>query len=274
MARSLTQAGPERANRMILLGAVALAVLAAVLVFAGLSNFGGGSSDSSSGVGATVSVVVASADIKAGTKITADMLEIDTLPRTAAIDGAVTDKSVVLGLTTLYPLQKHDQLSATKLGQSEKDLGFTGVIPAGMRAVAIPVTEMTSVGGLIVAGDHIDITAVYSKTGSNGVAQASTLLQNVLVLSVGQTAAKPVARLDSSGKPLPADSQIAAPPDNTSAKPTAKTLTVAVAPQQVSVLALAQDQGKIYLSLRPPGDNATVQGVDAPQALPATAPTP
>ncbi len=273
MARSLTQAGPERANRMILIGAVALAVLAAILVFAGLSNFGGGSGNTS-GFGSTVNVVVAAGDIKAGTKITADMLEIDTLPRAAAIDGAVTDKSVVLGLTTLYPIQKHDQLSATKLGQSEKDLGFTGVIPAGMRAVAIPVTEMTSVGGLILAGDHIDITAVYSKSGANGVAQASTLLQNVLVLSVGQTAAKPVARLDANGKPLAADSQIAAPPDNTSAKPTAKTLTVAVAPQDVSVLALAQDQGKIYLSLRPPGDDAPVPGVDAARSLPAQAPTP
>ena len=267
MARTMTQGSPERANRLILIGGVALAALAAILVFAGLSNFGGGG-DGASGFGSTVNVVVAGSDIKAGTKITAEMLDIDTVPSAAAIEGATTDKSAVVGLTTLYPLQKNDQLSAAKLGQTEKDLGFTGVIPAGMRAVAIPVSEMTSVGGLIVAGDRVDITAVYSKTGANGEAQASTLLQSVLVLSVGQTAAKPVARLDANGTPLAADSQIAAPPDNTSAKPTAKTLTVAVAPQDVAVLALAQDQGKIYLSLRPPGDSTTVQGVDAPKALP------
>jgi len=273
MARSLTQLGPERANRMILFGAIGLAVVAAVLVFASLSNYGG-SSDGTPGFGSTVNVVVAASDIKAGTKITADMLEIDTLPSAAAVTGAVTDKAAVVGLTTLYPLQKNDQLSATKLGQSESDLGFTGVIPDGMRAVAIPVSETTSVGGLIVAGDHIDITAVYTRTTANGPAQASTLLQNVLVLSVGQTAAKPVARLDANGEPIAADAQVVQPPDNTSAKPTAKTLTVAVAPQQVSMLALAQEQGKIYLSLRLPGDISTVPGVDAPQALPATEPAP
>jgi pilus assembly protein CpaB len=257
----------DRANRLILIGAVGLAVLAAILVFVGLSNFGG-SSDSSSGFGSTVNVVVAAGDIKAGTKITSDLLDVSTVPSRAAVAGAVTDKSAVVGLTALYPLQKNDQLSAVKLGQSEKDLGFTGVIPTGMRAFAIQVTEMTSVGGLIVAGDHVDITSVYANTAGNGAPQASTLLQNVLVLSVGQTTAKPVARLDAKGTPLAADSQIAAPPDNTSAKPTARTLTVAVAPKDVSVLALAQDQGKIYLSLRPPGDTATVEGVDAPQALP------
>jgi pilus assembly protein CpaB len=273
MARSWTQAGPERTNRMILLGAVGLAVVAAILVFAGLSNFGG-SGNGNSDFGSTVNVVVAATDIKAGTKITADMLELATVPSRAMIAGAVTDKDAVVGLTTLYPLQKNDEISASKLGQSEKDLGFTGTIPTGMRAISIPVTESTMVGGLIVGGDHVDVTAVYDKAGSNSVAQASTLLQNVLVLSVGQTTAKPVARLDANGTPLPPDSQIAAPPDNTSAKPTAKTVTLAVSPQDVVTIALAQDQGTLYLSLRSTGDTASVQGVDAPRQLPAPAPTP
>ena len=271
MARSLTHAGPERSNRLILFGAIGLAVVAAIGAFGILSNFGGGSSNSS-GFGATANVVVAATDIKAGTKITPDMLDIATLPTRAVVAGAITDKSAVVGLTTLYPLQKNDQISAATLGQSEQDLGFTNVIPPGMRAISIPVTESTMVGGLIVAGDHVDVTAVYNRTSANGVAQASTLLQDVLVLSVGQTTAKPVARLDANGTPLAADSQIVQPPDNTSAKPTAKTVTLAVNPQDVATIALAQDQGKIYLSLRPPGDNATVPGVNTARALPTPAP--
>jgi pilus assembly protein CpaB len=174
-----------------------------------------------------------------------------------------------VGLTATYPLQKHDQLSATKLGQGADDgKGLTGVIPSGKRAVAIPISETTSVGGLIVAGDRVDITAVYDKQTSNGTSAASTLLQNVLVLSVGQNAAKAVARLDANGKPLPEDSQVVAPPSDTDPNAKAKTITVAVDPQDVAVLALAQDQGKIYLSLRPPGDDAAVPGVDAPKTLP------
>mgnify|MGYP001618204685 CR=1 FL=1 len=56
MARTLTQPGSDRQNRMIFMGAIALAALAAVLVFASLSNFGGGSGSSSdrSGCGNSV----------------------------------------------------------------------------------------------------------------------------------------------------------------------------------------------------------------------------
>ncbi len=267
MARTLAGAGPERTNRLILIGAIALAVVAAVLVFASLSSFGG--SDNTNSIGGTVSVVVAAQDIKAGTTITGDMLTTAVIPSKVLVNGAVTDKQAAVGLVNLYPIYKNDQVSAPKLGQGDKNCGFRCAIPNGMVAVSVPISETTSVGGLIQPGDYIDITAVYNKSNGDN---ATGLLQNVLVLAVGQNAAKPTAQLDSNGNPLPADSAAVVGSDNTDPNNKAKTLTVAVNPQDVGTLALATTQGTVYLSLRPPGDTTIVPA--APDAGAADAPTP
>lgn len=266
MARTLTQPGPERANRLIFTGAVALAAVAAILIFVALSNFGGGGKSKTT-AGGSVSVVVASRDIKAGTKISDDMLKVASVSKDSELPGAFADKAALVGLTTRYPVQSQEQLTSAKVGQTADDKVFAAVIPAGKRAVAIPVSETTSVGGLIVAGDHIDITAVINGKGGSQNDSASTLLQDVLVLSVAQTAQTVTTRVDPNGTPI-AEGAIANRPDNTSAKPTARSITVAVDPKDVALIALAQEQGKIYLSLRPPGDDAQVQGVDAPRSLP------
>jgi pilus assembly protein CpaB len=253
MARTLAGAGPERTNRLILIGAIALAVVAAVLVFASLRNFGGGSGSNS--IGGTVSVVVAAQDIKAGTKITSDMVTTAVIPSKVMVEGAVTDKQAAVGLTNLYPIYKNDQVSAPKLGQGDSKCGFTCAIPNGLVAVSVPISETTSVGGLIQPGDHIDVTAVYNKANGDN---ATSLLQNVLVLAVGQNAAKATAQLDANGNPLPADSAAVVAPDNQDPNNKARTLTVAVNPLDVGTLALATTQGTVYLSLRAPGDTTTV----------------
>lgn len=266
MARTLAGAGPERTNRLILIGAIALAVVAAVLVFASLSSFGGGSDNNS--IGGTVSVVVAAQDIKAGTTISADMLTTAVIPSKVLVDGAVTDKQAAVGLVNLYPIYKNDQVSAPKLGKTESsNCGLPCAIPNGMVAVSVPISETTSVGGLIQPGDYIDITAVYGKSNGDN---ATSLLQNVLVLAVGQNAAKPTAQLDSNGNPLPADNAAVVGPDNQDPNNKAKTLTVAVNPQDVGTLALATTQGTVYLSLRPPGDKTIVPAPDAGAASGAT----
>jgi pilus assembly protein CpaB len=270
MARTLTQAGPERANRLIFIGAIALAALAAVLVFFALSNWGdsGTSKSDTTAKGATVSVVVASRDIAAGVKISDDMLSVTSLAASGSVTGAITDKAALLGLTTRYPLQKNQQFSTAVLGQAGKDATvFAAVVPAGKRAIALPISETTGVGGLIVAGDHVDITAIIDKNVAGQVSQASTLLQNVLVLAVAQTSQKATTRLDANGNPI-ADAPVAGRPENTNAHPDARSITVAVDPQEVALIALAQEKGKIYLSLRSPDDAAAVPGVEIPRALP------
>ncbi|MDP9237334.1 MAG: Flp pilus assembly protein CpaB [Chloroflexota bacterium] len=265
MARSITQANPERTNRLIFIGAIGLAIMAAVLVFAALRDSGG--STKTADPAAARAVVTAAKDIKAGTRLTADMLELNYVQNDAVLAGVYSETKGLVGLTTRYPVQKGEQVSNTKIGQTVTEPGVSGLVPAAKRAVSLPLTETTGVGGLLVAGDRVDITAIIDKRTANGVEQASTLLQNVQVLSVGQTAQQLTTQVDANGTPI-SDSSSGARPKDTAAQPAARSITVAVDPQDVGLLALAQEQGKIYFSLRPVGEDAAVPGLDAPRTLP------
>ncbi len=273
MARSLTQSGTDRQNRMILVGAIGLALLAAVLVFASLNTFGGDDGGSSV-LGTTQDVVVAAQDIKAGTKITNDMVAISTLPKNAVIADVISDKTVVVGLTARYPLTAGDQLSPIKLGQTESNRTFSDVIPEGKRAVSVDVVEKTSVGGLIIAGDHVDVIVIGKSTAANGgqdVPVSMTLLQDVEVLSVAQTTQEPVARLDKDGNSIQTDTaegSISTRPDDTDANPKAKSVTLAVSPEDAARLALAGQSYSIYLSLRGTGDDGKINNPNDLQILP------
>jgi pilus assembly protein CpaB len=253
---------PERANRLLLIGAVALAVAAAALVFFSLSNFGG-SSDNTAFSGGTVNVVVASRDIKAGTKITNEMLDVATLPQAGTADGAITDKTSLDGLTLRYPVGKGEQFTSAKVGQGDKGDGISFIVPAGKRAMAVQVSEGTSVGGQIVAGDHVDLMVVVdAREGDQSISRGITLLQNVEVLSVAQNAQKATTRLDANGKPIESDTaagSIATRPDDTSADPKARTVTLAVAPEDAPLVAVAQSQGTVFLSLRAFGDDSAAE---------------
>ena len=99
-----------------------------------------------------------------------------------------------------------------------------------------------------------------------------TLLQNVEVLSVAQESQKPVARLDKDGKPIAASSasDLATRPDNTDASPKARTVTLGVLSDDAAKLALAGKAYSIYLSLRGPGDDSTIDAGTSLQQLPPT----
>jgi pilus assembly protein CpaB len=126
-------------------------------------------------------------------------------------------------------------------------------VPVGMRAISIDTTAEIAVAGLVRPGDRVDVQVVYpgedSISGSrgNGRSRAKALLQMVPVLAVGDLVL---------GTPVKDGTAEAA-----SAPQTARTVTLALTPQQVSELSLAKSTGGLYLSLRNPEDNAEVQSV-------------
>jgi pilus assembly protein CpaB len=122
-----------------------------------------------------------------------------------------------------------------------------------MRAVAVKVDEISGVGGLLVAGDHVDIIAVFDE-GDVDVSKAVTILQNIEVLSVGQDAQEPLAGT-TGGTQQGSSGQR---PDDTDPQPNARTVTLAVTAEQAQLLALVQENGRIWLSLRAFGDEAPV----------------
>ena len=264
MARTIASANPERQNRLIFMGAVTFAILAAVLVFAALSGVGDDGGGGGSAVfGDTVDVVVASQEISAGTRVSGDMLQLATLPVNGIVEGALTTREGLDGLVVRQNMAKGEQFTAVKLGQSESDADKTlsAIVPPGKRAAALEVDEDTLVGGLVVAGDRVDVIVVIEDQNGDGPPRALTLLQDVEVLAVAQTTQKPVTRLDRDGNPIETDTAsgtLSTRPDDTSSNEKAKTVTLAVDPNDAALLALAQDQGKVYFVLRGQGDDEIV----------------
>src|SRR5207302_9112182 len=59
------------------------------------------------------------------------------------------------------------------------------MIPAGLRAMSLTLTELDGAGGLIVPGQRVDVVAVFKKD-TLGKDESMIILQDVLVLAVAQ----------------------------------------------------------------------------------------
>lgn len=190
-------------------------------------------------------VVVARKDIPAGSAIKEDMVKEESVNRGALQPRAAQAMDRVIGRVSLAPISKGEQLLLNKLAISGQETSLSSKIPAGKRAITMPVDNISSVGGMIKPGDHVDVIGnvpvpVMSRDGKQ-VTQITTmpLFQNVLVLAMGQEFTTAPAG-DSAARGTRASFPV---------------ITLALTPQEANLIAFAQEQGKIRFILRSPGDN-------------------
>jgi pilus assembly protein CpaB len=245
----------EAQNRLPLLGAIGLALLAAIFAFAALRAAGG---DGGGGVADDIDVVVASQRIEAGAIVSPDMLEVTALPADALIENALTSLDGLEGLVVRYPIEQGEQITNEKLGQlgTESD-GVGSVVPLGMRGFSIEVTEEKIFGGLLTPGDHVDVIGIVTRTvGEEDITESVLLVQNAEVIGVGEERKNLIAREDRDGNPIE-DGAISERPDDVEAQPEATSVTLLVTPSDALIIALAQEEGSVWFSVRGPGDNET-----------------
>jgi pilus assembly protein CpaB len=200
-----------------------------------------------------VVVVVANADIPKGTTITDKMLATQSLTRENFQPQAVSYPERVVGMITLIPVSKGEQVTLNKLTSTKEATGkgssLAMLTPVGKRAITIQVDNISSLLGMVKAGDYVDIAAavpvpVQNQSGGAMSQQPAVipLFQNVLVLAVGRDMGASVQddrRYQQAGQPAAE----ASPP-----------VTLAVAPSEANLLAFVQEQGRIRLVLRSPAD--------------------
>lgn len=239
----------QRANssgsRRVLLISLVFGLLSAFLIWRLLSSAGSGSAS-----GAMVPVVVARQDIPARTMVTDGMISVKQVPASLRLATAYTDTKTLVGHPTKDAIGAGEQVLVARVAADPKELGFTGTVPPGLRAASIQVTEVSSVGGLVQPGDLVDVIGVFqvndsaataSALGKNdaGKAQhmiAATILQSAPVLAIAQSS--------QNGATQPTSGKVAA--GKTQAD--AKTVTLAVSPQDAERLALADTIGTLRLS--------------------------
>ncbi|HUF52953.1 MAG TPA: Flp pilus assembly protein CpaB [Dehalococcoidia bacterium] len=267
MARvqQLTLAGQ---NKVLLLLALAAGAVAFVLVLVAI-NSGDDNNSSTPAVSAdTRQILLTTQSIPAGTLITEEMLELREVPEDLILVGSYAETEAVVGEKAKITLAAGEQVTSAKVGLPVPEDGLAGVIPDGMRAVAIKVEEVTAVGGLLLPGDRIDVVAVTRIEAAPGLGEneyilrTEKILQNVEVLSVAQEAQKPAAGASQTeGEDTENGSTTSGQlPDDVNQEPDANTITVALSP--VDALKVIQFQTyavSVWAIERAFGDNAIIE---------------
>ncbi len=245
-----------------------------------------------------VEVLVAATDVPARTKLTPDLVKVIQLPRDAKLPLALTHVDEVTNKYARYPLAAGEQILPSKVATDDTVPSLSYAVPTGKRAMAITFSELIGSGGLIHPGDKVDVVAYFESQGFGLTPSpdiATVLLQNVEVLAVAQsyeheqgteTAGSLLPRttglpnnaplVPASGSSTPAATPGPAKPQD---HPEAKSITLAVTPEQAEKLLLAEVKGHVRLALRPVDDDTVlavpeVSFLDLVPPAPASTPQP
>ena len=130
-----------------------------------------------------------------------------------------------------------------------KGAGLSAVLPSGDRAVAIDIADPGKIaGGFIRPRDRVDVIRISHPDDAPAALVSETILTNVRVLAIGQTAQGKAEEGTIAGS----------------------TATLELTPSQVEKVVLAQRTGQLPLSLRSMVDsdkNDAVKPADPPQTM-------
>src|SRR5258708_29936697 len=160
------------------------AILAAIVVFSALRNR---ESEVQRAMAHTVEVVVAARDIPLGEKVQPDAVKLVRWARDGVPQGSFTDPNAVVGSFAKNQFVANEPVVVSKLFMGEKTSGVMPLlIPAGMRAMSVPVDEVADIAGFVAPHTHVDILAAVSGTGPGESTFSRIVLQNIEVLAVAQ----------------------------------------------------------------------------------------
>jgi pilus assembly protein CpaB len=180
--------------------------------------------------GELVNVVVAARDIAFGEEIGPGALTTIEWPRNAVPGGVFTEFGDLLAAQNMpsrrarRAIAQGELILTNKVSDFGEKVTIVQTIGPEHRAMAVEVDAETAVGGFVTPGDRVDIVMT---TGAKELMRAVTILQNIRVIGVDQES-----------------------DEQTDQPVVARTVTVAVTPDQVQRLALAQRAGRLSLTLR------------------------
>ncbi|MBZ2189077.1 Flp pilus assembly protein CpaB [Alcanivorax sp. JB21] len=182
-----------------------------------------------------------SRSVEAGTALTEEQLLV--MRSSQAIPGAVSADDEAVGLTVRRNVRAGEILSGRHL---EAGGPLANALLPGFRAIAIPVDDVSAVGGLLEPGDMVDVLATFrAAEDQRGDPTAMLLMRDVELLAIG-------------GLMDAAD----ADPANRDRRGRGNTAVLAVPEKTVSRLLLAAANGSLRLSAVSAQDMADMADMD------------
>jgi pilus assembly protein CpaB len=176
-------------------------------------------------------VIVASQNIPKGATILPNMLKQINFPVQYIQPGVIQNPNAAIGKIAVTDIVKDEQILPSKLTTVKKVEDSLAVrLPTGKRAFTIDIEPLKAAGGEIKPGDYIDIIGNFPYTqnveGKAVTEKVSvTLFQKVLVMGINNAGGKLI-------------------------------FTLALSPQESSMLSYAMGQGELRFLLRQPLDTS------------------
>lgn len=209
---------------------------------------------------ATVMAIVAARDLYQGITITEEDLFAVEIPEEYLHPDVYQSPEHVVGRIPRERILANEFIREQRLADADEGIGLNAIIPRGMRAVSINVSDGSAVSGFLNPGNYVDLLVTIEGENRNDPT-TRTLLQAVYVLAVNNRLGTGSSDPDEQSRP------------NRRYRPS---VTLAVTPDQAEAVAHAEKKGTVTLALRNDLDvgYAEVGGADAGDVLGEVRPAP
>jgi pilus assembly protein CpaB len=181
-------------------------------------------------------LVTAAQPLPVGTSVKREELKIARIPTDLFPRGGFSKVEEVIDRPVVSNVLLDEPVLEGRLAARGSGMGLAPIIPPGMRAVSVRVNDVVGVAGFVLPGMRVDVLVTGRPPKFEGTI-TSTVLQNIIVLSAGQTL-EPESRGKAINTPV---------------------VTLLVTPEQAETLTLAGSEGHIQLVLRNGADMATAR---------------
>jgi pilus assembly protein CpaB len=206
--------------------AVVLGLVAAIVASKSLQKPEGPSTPT-----AKTTIVTLKRDLSAGAEIRLEDVTASDLSSPVVPPGTFSNVADVIGRVTISPMSLGQPVLEPLLAKKGAVGGLQALVPTGMRAITIDVSETTGVGGLIAPGCIVDVLMTLNGDPAGPVTK--TLVEAVKIQAVGQ-------RMGPAQKD--------APPE------IFRSATLLVTPAEAEMIELASSTGRPRLVLRTNSD--------------------
>ncbi len=190
-----------------------------------------------------VKAVIAVRSLPARSLITPQDITVKNVRKKGLSISYFSEPEQVVGKVLMVPVAENQVLTQNELLTGGTGVQLAAVLQPGMRAVGVPVSVHSIMGGMLYSGCIVDVIATFRLRNQDdrGQAMSTTLLRGIQVLTIQDTS---VVSTPAKGDSRRSESQL--------------TVTLMVDTRQAEALQLAMDNGKITLAMRNPTDQKTV----------------
>ncbi|MBD0705336.1 SAF domain-containing protein [Pseudomonas sp. E141] len=194
------------------------------------------------------SVVVATVPIPFGQMVEAQQVTTVRMPMDTIPDDAFDSSEQAVGKIATFDILRGDIVRGARLSEHLGGSTLASLIDPDKRAISVRVDDVVGVGGFLLPGNRVDVLATKTTSAGSNNAVSRTILENLRVLAVDQTAG--------TDKTQPV---------------VVRAVTLEMSATEAEALVTAQTEGKLQLALRNPLNLEKKTVVVAPPPAPVMA---